>query len=327
MFDRATEKRTYDANGNPIGDNPDYDPDVFPVERFVSFGEGVRKRRARRLLRREKSRLSTPAWRGTITLTADPQETHRLDIKAGDNIRLRGFGGSGESKVFHVSGVSVNAQSEPISVTCTVDTLGRPLPVLRAEIMRDRRRKTDPAWVYSQSRNDNTADALLTWDEESGAGEIAPVSLPADTWTVIEVVAGQAGSVAKTKLETDPPVEFSAALFGDRVTDGGMNANIGDPFATDFNWDGDDLGTSNTAGAAWLDDNECIVAWGAHQDPAGYGRLIKSDPGATLSGKLVDDSRFGFFNEFRSPFLFLAVYPKDATTLSGRFKIQLAEAE
>jgi hypothetical protein len=70
-----------------------YNDDNVRVEIKQDYGAGVSLLDARRSSSQQLVRESEPGWYGTITLTTDPEEGSRFEIKAGTNLRLKHFRG------------------------------------------------------------------------------------------------------------------------------------------------------------------------------------------------------------------------------------------
>lgn len=328
----ATVKWTYSSNGSPIGTNPAWDPSVQYVERFISYGDGTSRREARRLARREVERLDKATYRGTITLTADPQEGSRLGIQAGDNIRLKQLA-SNNGVLLHVAGVQVDPMGDTPTVTLTVDNVGRMLPSLIHELNRDRDRRTDPVWAMSKSRTTRTSDALIPWDAEAGSGEIGPLEVEGGRWQVFRFVGAEAGIINRVRIDTDPARRFCFAIFGKNPGQKWLTAKIGNPLDesrdSESPWQDPDLEDA-------LSDREFVEAWGyggggadAGNSVLGYGRKSRyKDNGdeRTLVGWFADSGQWEYFSN-HGLWMWLAVYTSGDTTLEGRLRAQITEGE
>jgi peptidoglycan hydrolase-like protein with peptidoglycan-binding domain len=239
-----TEQWLLSANGSKMGRNPTYDRSVPRIERLVSFGEGVRKRKARAWLRREMNRCATTNWRGTVTLASDVlagehtfgqpgTPLSRLDLKAGQNIRVKRFG-SAQGFLMHIASVQVSGlDGDSPQVQLAVDTQFRDALTLAEMLERDKAARRDPArqWLNQHRRSTIASDSLIGWDREAGAGKVRPTRLTGGTWNVVPFVGGQAGEVQRVELHTnDNPAEFVCAVFAMRVSPGLLNQRIGDPF-------------------------------------------------------------------------------------------------
>jgi hypothetical protein len=96
----AWDESTYPARksvsegGEPTDPPPlAYSDDNVRVEIVQKYGAGVSLLDARRSAEQQVIRESDPGWFGTITLTTDPEEGSRFEIKAGTNLRLKYFKG------------------------------------------------------------------------------------------------------------------------------------------------------------------------------------------------------------------------------------------
>jgi hypothetical protein len=240
-----TEKWLYSPNGSRLGRNPAHDRRVPRIERMVSFGEGVSKRRAAKWLRREMRRANGDNWRGTISLTSDVlagehtfgqpgTPMSRLDLAAGMNIRVKRFG-SATGMLMHIASVQVSGlDGDSPSVELAVDTQFRDAIGLAEMLERDKAARRDPArrWLAQHRRSAMPSDALVGWDREAGAGVVRRTELTGGQWNVIPVVGGQAGEIQRVDLQTrDSATEFICAVFARQVRPGELQARVGDPFA------------------------------------------------------------------------------------------------
>lgn len=94
----AWEEAVYPADkrrsesGEPTDPRPiAYHPGNVRVEIMQKYGSGVSLLDAGRSADQQLVRESDPGWFGKITLTSDPEEGSRFEIKAGTNLRLRHF--------------------------------------------------------------------------------------------------------------------------------------------------------------------------------------------------------------------------------------------
>lgn len=236
-------KGNYTANGSLAGRNPNYDPQAIEVDLSVDHGAGTPKRRARQWSKRKLAQIQNGKnWAGTITLTADVAKgdatatgtitpMSRLDLEAGMNLRVRHFDGN---TLFHISGISVSStdsDTAPIEVRCAVDTKARDLLTLGQVIERNRASRINPArqWLR-QHRGTDPNHAQVEWSEIGG--EIFnKITCPALQWTVFPVVAGQAGTVNRIRIDvSDSPSAFVTAVFAKKVGPKYMHKHLGNPF-------------------------------------------------------------------------------------------------
>lgn len=302
--------RLYEADGTDVGVNPDYDPDVIRVEDKVDFGQGVTKGEGKRAAREQLARMIDPGWSGTITLTLDPNEGSRYDIREGDNVRVRRFRGS-DAIVVHVAHVAYSADS----VTLTVDTNARDYPTLDA--IRDRdRNATDPAKaVIKRIQKGTVTDARATFDAESPAGHLPRHAVFANLWSVVPVPFGRYGRIVRSEVTTSgEAAPFTVAVFNQPVDAARLVDLVGNPLTAAENpWDenADDLA------AAGL-----VMAWGWKSQPAGYYPKSYSTPTgpgtATVTGRMVDDSSWDYATE-RAPWMWVAILAGESCWVQGRF--------
>lgn len=315
------------GNGSLSERNPAYDWTVLPVEQLISYGEGIRKRRARKQAKRQLTRnLEGPGWFGTCTLTADPVEMHRLEIRAGMNVLVKFFAGSEDGLLFHIADVSPSITPE-LPVTLTIDTKARDLMSIAAMMERDRESRQDPARSFLNQRRRSTTvrDTVVGWDRESGMGVIPDRDLDAGQWNVLRVPAAQFGSIISTELELDPPCKFYAAVFGAPVSRSDLAAlnptpgtERGDSYLP---WDApgiqDRLGPSNRTGL------RLSVTWGSPGQAAGYWPG-EEEKGHDPTGVLFDDAAWDYISA-KPPWLWLAIWPQAACAVSGRLKARVDE--
>jgi hypothetical protein len=120
------------STGAVTGPNPDYDPSVPRVERFVNIGDAVPRGTAAALAQRIIYDPDNLPWFGQIELavgvpsgnysgTGDPAGTlSPLDFREGMNVRVRGLPGN---PLLHVAGVTLDLTNW--RATLTVDGAAR----------------------------------------------------------------------------------------------------------------------------------------------------------------------------------------------------------
>lgn len=242
-WDPRTEPWLLSPNGSKLGRNPDHDRRVPRIERDTSFGEGVRKRKAAKWLRRERRRADQVNFRGTISLTTDVlagehtfgepgTPMSRLQLKAGMNILVKRFG-STRGILAHIAGARPSGFSaDEVSVELLVDTQFRDALTLQEMLERDKAARRDPArrWLSQHRRSNIPSDSMIPWDSEAGAGRVPRTPLTGGQWNVIRVIGGQSGEVQRIELHTrDERAEFYCAVFAKRIGAGQLNAQVGDP--------------------------------------------------------------------------------------------------
>lgn len=170
------EPLAYDERIHPQADrNPDFLPDLTRIEQYMNFGAGMTQadgtKAAQRILQRERE----PGWTGTISLKSDPEEGSKFEIKAGDNILVKYFMGSGEDgMMFHIASAEVDYEGGTISLT--VDTRGRDLLTLEQALQRYRESKNPARLLRINRESQNFDDVKSPWDYSAGSGFIPPGS-------------------------------------------------------------------------------------------------------------------------------------------------------
>lgn len=305
------------ASGALSGRNPAYDPAVIPVDVSVDHGEGVTKAQARRWSRLEQERLASQQWTGTIALTTDaftgdytpgagsPVPLSRLDLRPGMNVMLRGFDGD---TLLHVAGVDVGSDR---GVSLAVDTHARDL--LTIGEMRTRDRESRRHRARKKKHKKHRRQSMIRWPENGGQlGD--HVSLGGDRWTVVEVPAGQAGTIGRLRLSTNPDAEYCVAVFGEKVKAGDLRRKVPNPLSSSSRW-------ARAASQDWFDERELLYVAGDNEQPCGYwpGKKTGADgepTGDPCTGKWRDHAGFEYRTKDK-PVLYLAVYPDRACKLQG----------
>ena len=290
------------ASGGIIGTNPARDPGVLRRDKTIDVGSGFTRRQIESFA---ASQVATvPQWAGTLTIStgAIVRGTHTpgapigpesvlpaRDIKPGMNLRLPHFAGG---ITVHVAGVSVTPPTgdAPETVTCVVDTQARDLMTAWQVIQRDRESRNTPHRAFMQARRKAVQRGENLFDEVGGT--IERTKLPAG-WTVVPVIAKQAGTVNKLRLKVDPAREFAVAVFGRRISAAKLRRMIGNPLtkAGRTRWDSryDDLER----------DHVVLYVAGHEREPCGYFPGSKSDleddETPVLTGRWVDDASWDFY--------------------------------
>ncbi len=319
----AREPFLYDAAGSVTGLNPDYDPRVIRVERWVDYGEGVSRAEAAASAREEIARGANVDFSGTLTLKVDPESGTRWAIRAGQNINLKHYRGR-PTTLLHIARAEQNPQTG--TVTLTVDTQARDALTLDA-VRKRNRDATDPARALRGKRTSarTQLDTRPIWDAESGAGRIPSFPKSADSWSVVRVPAGQAGTVARIEMTTSGSAcRFSTAVFGRPITAADMDRLVGRPLLTDG-----DGGSKYDSALTALEAEGFLEGFGGPGMAAGYhpGTDPDSDaPGShVLTGKLVDSGGFEF-NSLHPPWLWVAVWTDLACYVRGRMYLSVLDA-
>lgn len=317
-FDRA-------GDGTPVALNDGYDWHVPVVEQFISYGEGVRKRDARRNARTIVARSA--ARIGTVTLTTDPAERSRLDLRPGMTLALAQMHGT--SLRLYVSQVAVDWSSETRPVTCTVSTTPRHWLDLATILERNRDARKSPAHkaAHQRRRSAQVSDALHGWEGEAGSGMMPHRKLQGGRWNVFSMDAAERGVMREIAYNVDPNVEFFLGVFADKVHEGVLQRRLGNP----GEWVGGGTNRESVwqANASWLIDEErkLIEGWGNPHNPCGYyPHHHHNEDGYTdhpVTGKLRDRASWHFNSD--SGRLWVAVWPTEDCTGYGRARIQIHE--
>jgi len=306
----------YNARGGIIGPNPEYDPTRWRIETSERFGDRITKAEATRSMHAEIERALPGVIVGTITLTSDPEEGSRFDIREGHNVSLLYYRGA--TRLLHVAHVAQAPETDGGPVTLTVDGAARDMMTLAAILERDRDTK-DPAGrrrpTYRNSKQ--IEDRGAVFDCESGAGIVPKFALYGGLWGVTRIPAGRAGTVVRTELTTTGPATvFSAAFFDRPVTANQIAAWLG----------GSPLTAQTNGNSRWdlvPEDAGLIIPWGGPDQAAGYspGQQTNEDgsPGA-VTGKLIDGAGW-YFDTPHPPWLWVAVYSPVACYVQGRLRM------
>lgn len=137
------------------------------IHTFMSYGAGFdqldAEDSASQLLRRDLD----PGWTGTVSLTSDPRNGSRFDIRAGQNITLVGMGGTGRRGLAcHVA----QAEHTPEMTILHVDTKGRDLFTLEQIIARNRDSRTPQRIMKVGVTSGVIEDKVAPWDYTAGSG-------------------------------------------------------------------------------------------------------------------------------------------------------------
>jgi peptidoglycan hydrolase-like protein with peptidoglycan-binding domain len=293
----------YDAFGAVLGPNPKFDRSVVRVERWETFGEGVEKTTADLSAMAEIARDSRAAVVGTVTLTADPNEMSRYDLRAGMNLLLQGY--EGRDVLLHIAGVSTAWNSQGRPVTLTVDEHARDMLTVAAIRARDRS-VTDPVRRLRHNRRASriVPDRAVPWDFEAGGGIIPRFVLAAGLWSVVRIPAASAGTVVQAILTTESPAtKFAVAVFNQPVTPANIKPIVPNPLAV-------------TDWATGLAGKGLVVAWGQQGQGEGY-YPGSEDAGGTVTGQMNDSGSWQF-QSLVPPWLWVAIFSPVQTIVSGR---------
>lgn len=301
--------RLYGPDGDDLGANPSFDPDVIRVEEKRDYGQGISRAEGANAAREEVARTSVPAWQGTITFTLDPESMSRFELMEGMNGTVLDW--QGDDVFLHVAAVDANPEGG--TVTLTVDERARDYPTLEAIRERDRN-ATDPAKVATKRLLTGTvASDRPVYDAESPAGRMPRHAIFTNLWDVRRIPMGDAGAISRTVFTTTgSPQPFSLAVFGKSLTAADLQSAIGNPLTSENNpWEDSDL-----------DDLGLLQSWGWKEQRAGFYPKTDSNPtgktSAPVTGRLVDDASWGYASE-SSPWLWVAAIASAACYIEGRF--------
>lgn len=308
----AVRKQNRTSNGSVSGFNPNYDADRPEVDRSIDF-QVMRKKRARKWARKHLSHIhSKTAWVGTLELTTDlaagththgtqPTPLSRLDVNAGDNILVRNFDGD---TLFHVSGVNVDADQR---VTLAVDTLARDLQHIGQIMERNRAARSRPARDFLRDRRSTAANSRIVEFSEVGGRIWATIDVPAETWVVFPVIAGQSGTINRVRAQvTESACEFVLAATAKQVSEAWWQRLESAPLGANA------FRNQNVYTEA--DDRRAILGiWGTKDEPGGYSPGAKSanDP---LTGLLLEDAGVPYYT-FDQPVIWMAIWARQACKL------------
>ena len=297
----------YTSDGSVKGANPDYEPAVVLVERFITFGRGVSKTTGIESAEETLVRDSVPGWYGTATLTMDPSDRSRFEPLEGLNWELEGH--HGEDLTLHVAQQSCSENK----VRLEVDTKGRDYPTLQAVRARQRD-AVDAARTPSRAYSESTLRSdRARWDSESPAGIMPKHAVFENLFDVRPLPIWRGGRVGRVRWETSgPATAFVLILFDRQVTAAQILAITGNPLETEV-----DVISKNREA---LEAIGMLYAWGDGKQPAGYWPESKSDDGGAtgnpVTGILDDDASFD--NYASGQWLYAATIASAACDVEGR---------
>lgn len=309
------------ASGAIIGRNPNYDPTRLKIDREVDFGSGFRRPQMREWSRAEIQDGAEPNWVGTLTIHSGAivagehvpgapilEVLAARDIRPGMNLWLPQFQGG---TLVHVTAATVSGDV----VTLQVDTRARDAWNVAQVIERDRESRKDPARAFFRrlTKSTTAGDAVGEFSEVGGI--ITEQELRGGEWNVIEVVAGDSGTIRSLRLDTNPNAESSVAIFGKKVWPKALQREIGDPLS--------EAGTERWRNENVLDrlrrDHGLLYSAGDSYEPGGYSPGTRGDDGTgILTGRLEDEAGVQYYTDHR-PILYVAVWvDRDCTIPAGR---------
>lgn len=285
-FDTAVQPKLRQGTGSK--DNPNYDSGSIRREHYINFGADISVATGAKSAEDLMDRMYPADYIGSITLAADPQEGHRFEIKAGQNIKLKGHHGT--DRVLHISRVEVDHSGG--TVTLDVDEAGRDALTL-AEIKQRNKNNATPTWRTERTYRNSRAveDRFTTWDCEVGSGIIPRHALCRNLWNVLRIPCASGGQIIRSEFTLDVPARFSVAVWDRPVTHNWLKSYGGTPLDPGY-WDqfGDGL----------------IIAWGGDGQAAGYSPGSESDED-TLTGQLIDDASWNY-ESTSAPWLWVSIW-------------------
>lgn len=304
--------RLYGPDGDDLGANPEYDPDIVRNERKIDFGQGVTLREAVRAAEEIIARDSVDGWHGSVEFQIDPATMSRYELRAGQNGRIRGVRGD-QTVIVHTSAVDVSEDS----VVCQVDTKARDYPTLDA--IRDRERNaTDPAQqAVKRLLQGQIGSDRPVYDAESPAGRMPRHAVFSNLWDVRRMPMGAYGDIVRSEVTASSPASrFAVAVFGKPVSAAQLLAVVGNPLTTS-----DTEPPWSKYGDA-LDDMGLLQAWGWKEQPMGYYPRAYSNPlgetSAPITGRMVDDAYWSYASS-QAPWLWVAFIANQACYMEARF--------
>lgn len=329
--DPRVRKWNRSGTGAIMGRNPRYQAARLKVDRNIDFGSGYTSNQMGEWSAAELGDADQKNWVGSLSITIgavirgehnpgdawdDSDVMDARDLRPGWNIWLPLFDGG---TLVHIAAVNVGADG---TVSIDVDTRARDAMEVWEVISRNRDSRNSPARVWRADHRSSTMtkDSMGIWDEIGGVlGD--PVEVPANTWTVFPVVAGQEGTVRALLLRTQPFAEYVVGVFGDVIYGSRLQRLVGNPLTHD--------GKLRWASEAIRDElrnvNLMLYVAGEKADPCGYypnHKRVEDDPDTPteetgtnpLTGRWEDEAGFSYYTG-RNPVLYVAVYADRATTI------------
>lgn len=308
-IDPLVENWTYTASGKVTGTNPVFDRNKIRIERKEDVGERISKAEATVMIDKMRLRDQVPTRFGTITLTTDPSEGSRREIRAGQNILFKGH--RGVNRLMHIAEAVVTNSESGCTVTLTVDEKARDLTSIQALRERDRE-NTDPTGrqkvTYRNSKD--VEDRYVVFDCEAGGGIIPATAVTAATWKIIKVPMAETGTVVKTEFSITTPARYSVGVFDRAITAQAMSRRGPSPLDDGY-WDLFDLVGQPIDGL--------LVAWGGAGQAMGFYPGLESETTDPLTGKFLDTGTW-YFETPNPPWLWVAMWVESPAnnTISGR---------
>lgn len=322
----------YSADGAVLGPNPNYNPRYLAIGRLIEYGE-VSKAQASEFARREirPRQVHDPQWIGSATISMDPENGSRWEMKAGQNLfvkylipPLTQIAKGVDGLLLHMSQVSVTPGG---SVTAQLSYLAHDMTTLSA-LQKRNKNSIDPARRTNQNARISKIhqDRIIPWDSEAGGGMIPLHNLQAGLWSTFPIPAAEVGNISKvtyvcgtgigfatmnTAFTADGILpgaqKFCVAVFSKPVTPNWLASVVGNPLTEEDTW---------TKNAPALEAAGLIQAFGVTGQAAGYwpGQEAKTDP---VTGKMLDGAPWPWESK-SPPYLFIAEFCAASTKIAGR---------
>jgi hypothetical protein len=142
------------------------------------------------------------------------------------------------------------------------------------------------------------------------------VDVPAETWVVFGVPAGDEGTISRLRVATNPNAETCMAIFGGSVVPKALEQYLNRKIPTPLTEGGSDAWSDRDI-SDHLESKGLLDVWGEHLSPGGYHPRAK-DKGGELTGVTYDAATYPY-RTGRFPVLYVAVWAdRDTTIPAGR---------
>lgn len=295
-----------DTFGTTFQPNSGFDSRAVRVERWFSFGAGINQTDAADFAGKLLARDKDPSYTGGITLTADPEEGHRFDIRAGDNIVAQAY--RGDDVLFHITEVTHDPRS--LTTHLTVDSGARDANVIEALLERRRNVMESPSLQLRPQLGSTTfEDRKQPWDARFGfiptaayaEKDVDPrrgigsystpteepdyyIDVPARSWVIEPILLPDLAQVERMELAAyNSGGTYKATAFICGVFAASVNVDDlpGNPFS-----DGAWAFTDPTNPPTWY--QRAMIMWGQWGQRAGYFPGLESQ-GAAVTGVHRDE--------------------------------------
>lgn len=307
-IDERVEPFRYSASGSTIGRNPKFDKKIMRIESYTNYGDKSSLREARISAINEKVRNQDPGYYGNITLSVDPEQGSRFEIKAGQNIEYKGY--RGQNLLFHITEAQIDLQG--MTVSLTVDTRARDQQTVAAMIERDRV-AGEPVGTPTRPSNSTgrQVEDKVVFDCESAAGYVPFFVAPGRLWTVTRIPLGEVGSIAKTEFEAkNQDTLFSFAVFDRKITPNDLQNLGGNPLDNEKYWQN------------FPENRGLMISWGQQGQMCGYYPGQQPSEGEEepdpWTGRITDGSGWQFWSS-TPPWVWVAFWCDRNCVIGGRF--------